>query len=310
MSAVRTTSLIRHELETALRYRDEASRDAKYANDPLVRLMFEQNDAEIERLEAELRNAVAADLEVSIEGSPVFQHVVTVPYFHRILDNLQSAYRALLRSHLPDGRRLSAKESILMLAGTGLGSFRAFLKVPGQGELIGDSRPDEAMTELIRIASSSKGADDTDYLREWAQRADDKALRAMIRLMVTLASSGGSTAIRYATMSGAEHHVTVSATDARSIVAALVGGAGVEILQVSGYLEMAQDRPLKARITSNEDVWSATVPDELRETVRDLLFEDVDVVLQVHMRTSAQTGNPTQAVTVLSITAATSNTST
>ena len=299
MTAMRHLALVRHELETALAFRNATA--AREPTDSLSRMMLEQNEHEIAGLQQELSEVLATDLEVVFEGGPVTQHSIGVPYFQRILESMQATYRAMRRSLLPAGESLSYRDSTLLLAGTAPGSFRAFLQAPGQLELIGESQADLALFELMTLLEAGTHPDPGPII-EWAATADERALRAMVRLSSTLAAGSGVTTVRFRSAKGVDRRVTVSAEHARRLTAALVGGgSGVEVVVVTGRLEMAQERPMRVRVRAPTEDYTATANDEMVDTIRDLLFSEVQATLSIDMRTSPTTGAPSQRAVLLAL---------
>lgn len=269
-------------------------------SDPFLAAMRDQNEAEVQRLREELRSAASGDLQVSLDGKPVEDHSVSLPFLNRVTSELQSVYRSLARSESDDGAA-RREETGLVLAGTGPGSFRLELRVPGgQMELLRPSLADRVMETMLQLLSApvTEGA----YAAEWAQRVDESAVRAVIRLTSALASSGGTTQLRWRSARDEETTVALSATQARSIAAALAGETGREILSVTGHLTMAQDDPPRVKIQTQIDEHRADVKDEsLLDDVKELLFGEVTAEIVVDMSTSPTTGRPSARSELLSL---------
>lgn len=290
MSSIRSIGLIRIDLETAREYQRRAA--TRPSTDPLVTEMRMANEAEISHLEKELREAMSGVLEVALDGIQIENHRIEVPYFSRVLESIQSTYRAVFRS-LSQEMHLHRGEATLALVATGPGSFSVTLAAPpAQLELLDEPRGDRALAEIVSLLEAAANGDAQSAGREWSATRDEASVRAMIRLAASLASSRGSTRVRMTQSSGVEHVTTVSARSARDLAAALAGEPGREILTVTGHLEMAQDRPPRVRVQTEDDVFVADIPPGLLETVKSLLFETVQATLIVDVRTSATTGSP------------------
>jgi len=286
---MRPVSMIRHELSTAeafqVRYRERPP------TSELAREMVESNDLEIARLRQELTEALSADLEVSLDGRPVQDHRVALPYFNRVTQSLQAAFRAVFRS-LTQNTAFHRGDAILSIAGTSPGSFRISFKVPPeQLELLQESTTDRAMNELLEVLSASERGD-SEFARAWTERADEPAVRAMIRFASALASSRGHTAIRWRPVTGDERLVSLPADRARALAGSLAGASGREIIEVTGHLSMASDTPPRVRIQTAADDHVADVSEELLDVVKAALFTDVRATIEVHMSTSSSTGEP------------------
>lgn len=299
MTRFRSAAQIRHDLATALEYqRRYVSRES---DDPLVQRMRSSNEAEIAELNAELLNALTGDLEISLDGLPVEDHRVTVPYLNRVLESLQSSYRAIYRS-LSRDTHMSRGEATLSVAGTAPGSFRVALSFPPtQLQLLEEPIGDRALDIIVSLLAAAEQGNSSEAGREWAERSDETAVRAMIRLSASLASSRGTTRVRSTGTSGAQRFVTVTAPVARDLAVALAGQTGREVITVIGHLEMAQDRPPCVRVRTDDDEHLATVSEELLDRVKSLLFEMVSATLIVDMRTSATTGSPATNVELLDL---------
>ena len=158
--------------------------------------MHQANDREIAALERGLATALSSDLEVSLEGQPVDDHRVSVPYFNRILEQLQAAFRSIRRASLSLGESLPRRESTLLLSGTAPGSFKAFLRAPTmQLDLLTAPEADVALLEIVNLFTSAQEGD-IDRAVDWAERAPEPAVRSMIRLASTLAAGRGTTRFR------------------------------------------------------------------------------------------------------------------
>lgn len=290
MTSLRSAAEIRHDLVTAVAYQEKYS--SRPSDDPLVRQMRSTNDAEIERLQAELRDAMSGVLEVALDGAPVEDHRVTVPYLNRVLESIQSSYRSVLRS-LSQDQHLHRGEATLSVAGTGPGSFRVALSIPPtQLELLDDPVADRALSMIVTLLAAAEAGTAAEVGRTWAETQDETSVRSMIRLSASLASSRGTTRLRLTRASGAEQFVTVTSDAARDLAMSLAGQAGREVITVTGHLEMAQDRPPKVRVRTPDDDYLAVVPDELLDQVKSLLFDTVQATLVIDMKTSATTGSP------------------
>jgi hypothetical protein len=93
MKHPRPTTLIRGDLETALAYRDRY--ETRPTSNPLVLMMRSANEKEIASLETELQTALTGDLEMTLVGPNYSEHRVSVRYITRVLDALQSSFRAM-----------------------------------------------------------------------------------------------------------------------------------------------------------------------------------------------------------------------
>lgn len=300
MNHLRSAEQIRHDLDTALdyqrRYQDRPD------GDTLVSAMRSANEREIAHLRAELRDALSGILDVALDGSPVEDNRVSAAYLSRVLSSIQSMYRSLFRSLAADGQRVSRAETTLAVAGTGPGSFRVTLAVPpAQLELLQAPASDRVLDAILDLVSRAELGQAGDAGRNWAETQDDSAVRSMIKLSAALASSHGTTRLRYQSAGGEERIVALSASSARDLAMSLAGQSGREILAVTGHLEMAQDRPPRLRIETVDDVYSCSVPDELLDQVKSLLFDTVVATLVVDHRTSPTTGSPTVATELLDL---------
>lgn len=271
--------------------------------DPYLRLMREQNEHEAEELRRELREATSSDLQVSLDGRPVTDHSVSLPFLNRVTAELQSVYRALARAESVDGKAHRESTS-LVLTGTSPGSFRLELRVPGgQLELLRPALADRVLGALLDLLSGS--ALESGSVAAWSRTAEESAVRALIRLASALASSGGTTQLRWQSPTGVERGVALSSAQARTLAATLAGESGREIISVSGHLTMAQDDPPRVRIHTDTDEHRADVRDEaLLDVVKELLFDQVTADIVVDMSTSPSTGRPTTRSELLGLTPA------
>ncbi len=299
MNALRSVAEIRHDLDTALEYQRRCA--SRPSDDPLVTQMRSTNDAEIQKLQTELRGALSGVLEMSLDGAPVEDHRVTVPYLNRVLESIQSAYRAVLRS-LSQDKLLRRGEATLSVAGTGPGSFRVALAIPPtQLELLDDPAADRALDLIVTLLAAAEAGTAGEVGRRWSETQDETAVRSMIRLSASLASSRGTTRLRLTRADGSQRLVTVTSDAARDLAMSLAGQVGREVITVIGHLEMAQDRPPKVRLRTSDDDYLAVVPDELLDQVKGLLFDTVQATLVVDMRTSATTGSPDVDIELMDI---------
>lgn len=290
MKTMRPVSLIRHELSTAKAFRT-AYVDHP-ATDRFAREMVKDNENEIADLRRELAEALSADLEVSLDGRPVEDHRVSLPYFNRVTQSLQAAYRAIFRSLTADGS-LKRGDAILAIAGTGPGSFRVTFKAPPeQLDLLNEPMTDRAMVELLTLLRAGERGD-SDAPRVWIERADESAVRAMIRVAASLAGSHGRTSFRWRSASGAEEIVSLTAERARELATSLAGALGREIVHVIGHLSMASDDPPRVKVRTDDDEFIAdVVAEELLDVVKDVLFGQIRATIVIDMTTSPTTGQP------------------
>jgi hypothetical protein len=263
--------------------------------------MRSANETELARLEIELREALSGVLEVSLDGLPVEDHRVTVPYLNRVLESLQSTYRAVFRS-LSQDKHLRRGEATLSVVGTSPGSFRVSLAIPPkQLDLLGDPTADRALSAIVTLLAAAEQGTAAEAGRVWAETSDETAVRSMIRLSASLAGSRGVTTIRLTEASGSQRVVAVTYAAARDLAMSLAGQAGREVLSVTGHLEMAQDRPPRVRVRTDDDEYLAAVSDELLDRVKSLLFDTVRATLVIDVRTSATTGSPDVDVELLDL---------
>jgi hypothetical protein len=297
----RPISIIQLELQTAEAYRD------RYAGRPSESVWASQmradNDGEISRLQAELASAFSGDLEMSLTGAPVEGTSIAVPYLNRVLNNLQSTYRAVVKSLSDD--QLRRAEVTLSITGTAPGSFKVFLRTPpAQLSLTEDPVADRGFAVILGLLEAAEQGSIYEVGRLWAERADEASVRSMIRFAASLAGSRGTTALRWRAIAGGERSVVLTAEKARSLATALSGQPGREVVVVRGQLEMAQNRPPRVRVRSPEggDEYVAAVKsDELLDQVKGLLFSDVQATMMVDMFTSPTTGSPGTRVELLDL---------
>lgn len=298
MKAAKPISHIRHELETA-RAADAAMRDVS-SSDRWVDEMRESNRREIESLRARLADA-QSNLEVTVEGRHVLEHAIAVPFLTRVLDGFQSAYRSLMKTVSSESPGRAA--STLSMIPASPGSFRIHLRTPPeQLEAFDDPPSEEAIRLIVGLFEAAEAGGLSAMATDWTARAEESAVRAMIRLSSTLAGSEATTTLRWSAISGNEVSVSVSADSARSIAESLAGETGREILTVTGHLQMAQDEPPRIRIQTQTDEFVAAVAgEELLDQVRAHLFRDVEATLVIDMSTSPRTGAPRTVTEVLSL---------
>jgi hypothetical protein len=224
-----------------------------------------------------------------------------VSYLNRVLESLQSTYRAVLRS-LGQDSHVRRADATLSVAGTAPGSFRIALAIPPtQLELVEEPASDRALDAIVSLLAAADEGEAAQAGRSWAERSDETAVRAMIRLSASLASSRGTTRVRLRRTSGSEQIVRVTSDEARDLAMALAGQTGREVITVIGHLEMAQDRPPRVRIRTEDDEHLASVTNEMLDQVKTLLFDLVSATLVVDMRTSAITGRPDTDVELLDL---------
>jgi hypothetical protein len=123
----------------------------------------------------------------------------------------------------------------------------------------------------------------------------------MIKLSATLAVAQGSTTIRWRGIAAPEQIVTLRKEDARDLALALSGRPGREIITVIGHLEMGQDQPPRVRFRTADEEYSAKVPNELLDRVKELLFGEVQATLVIDMKTSPTTGSPDTDIELLDL---------
>ncbi|HTX01356.1 MAG TPA: hypothetical protein VMD59_21405 [Acidimicrobiales bacterium] len=298
MNRIRSVAEIRLDLDTALEYRRRYS--TRPSVDPLVTEMRVANEVEIARLEAELKTALSGTLEISLDGQPIQDHHIAVPYLSRVLDSLQSVFRAAMRS-LDEGRVRRA-DATLAVTSTAPGSFRVALATPPtQLRLDGEPLSDRALEMILDLLSAAAESRATEVARTWAEQSDEAAVRSMTRFAATLASSRGTTHLRVVRAHDSDRLVRVTANAARDLAVALAGEAGREIITVVGHLQMAQDEPRRARIRTDDDEYLARIRDDQLDLVKSLLFEQVSATLVIDMRTSVTTGSPDTDIELLDL---------
>lgn len=292
--------MIRHELGLARACR--ATYADRPTDDELVLLMRNDNERDIAALEAELEQAFSGDLELTLDGRPVADHRVALTYFNRLTDSLQAAFRAAYRTMTPTGS-INRGEATLSIAGTAPGSFKVSLTVPAaQLELLEDPLADRAMMRIVRLLQAAASGTEATSAEEFAAGAAEPEVRAMIRLAASMATSGGTTGIRYRAVDGTETIASVRHEAARRLAEALAGRTGREVVTVTGHLSMAQDQPPRVRVTTTDDVYLAVVTsDELLDRVKSLLFGEVEATLVVDMRTSPTSGTPSTTTELIDL---------
>lgn len=300
MKPVRPLEHIRRDLATAGAYRERYL--ARPSDDPLVLMMREANDREIQVLESELKEATAGELELTLLGPAYESHRVGLPLLTRILGNLQSTFRAVYRSHAPGGS-VHREEATLSLVATAPGSFKVAVATPPAQLDLFEPVPlaDQAIGEIVRLFVAAEEGQASEVARAWAATQDEPVLKAMIRLSAALAVTQGSTSIRWHGVSTPEQLVKLRKEDAKELVLALAGQPGREVVQVTGHLELGQDRPPRVRLRTVDDEYSAKVPPELLDRVKELLFGEVQATLIIDMKTSPTTGSPDTDIELLDL---------
>ena len=300
MTAPRPTAMIRHDLELASAYRERYQQ--RSSSNPLVLRMREANERELSELNAELVQATSGDLEITLLGSPYVEHRVSIPYFTRVLEGLQSTFRATCRAIAPDGR-LRRSDATLSLVGMAPGSFKVMVMTPpAQLDLLDSPIVDRALNAIVDVLASAERGTASEDIPPWVAQSDEPVVRSMIRLSVALAGSQGTVSVRWRGISSNERIVAITSDAARDLAIALSGEAGREILIVTGHLEMGQDQPPRVRIRTADDEYLANVTSEdLLDRVKDLLFGEVQATLVVDMRTSPTTGNPGTQIELLDL---------
>lgn len=300
MKPVRPVEHIRRDLVTAGAYRERYL--ARPSDDPLVLMMREANDEEIRALESEMKQATAGEVELTLLGPAYESHRVGIPLLTRILGNLQSTFRAIYRSRMPSGS-LHREEATLSLVAAAPGSFKvAVATPPAQLDLL-EPTPlvDQAIGEIVRLFVAAEEGQAGEVATAWAATQEEPVLKAMIRLSAALAVTQGSTSIRWHGVSAPEQLVKLRKEDARELVLALAGQPGREVVQVTGHLELGQDRPPRIRLRTADDEYSAKVPPELLDRVKELLFGEVQATLIIDMKTSPTTGSPDTDIELLDL---------
>ena len=299
MTPPRPREVIKQDLETARAY--QARTSLRPSSDPLVHLMRSANDREIEDLEGELALVDSGELELRFAGSAFDQHKMPVPVVSRILETLQSTFRAAYRCVSPGGHAGRA-EATLTLAGTAPGSFRLFLTTPPvQLDVLAPPLADQAMGGIVALLEAASHGDAGQVGPRWAEETDEAYVRSMIRLASTLAGIHAETSLRWFPADQTERIIHLASEQALALAIALAGETGREILTVTGHLEMAQDNPPKVRIKTSDDQFLAKVPDDLLNQVKDLIFEEVQATLSIDMKTSPTTGKPETDTELLDI---------
>lgn len=286
MTQMRLPTLIEADLADAERVVDVTSGLGR--DDLLVNSMLSQNDREVVRLRDELRDALASDLEISIEGRPITDQRISNSYFARLLNDVQAAYRATWESL--DGVPSRNAESMLTVVSTAPGSFRVRLRTAEENlSILEPARSERTLRVLFDLLSGSSVE-----RHAWAGKAAQPALRSIIRFAATLASSQGRSQMRWVPPSGGSpRFVSLSTEDARLLAADLAGVPGMEIITVEGRLSRAQDDPPRVRVTNGSTDHTADVrEDDLLALVQEYLFGQVVATIAVAMTTSRTTGAP------------------
>ena len=300
MTAPRPTTIIRNELESAIAYRE--SYHDRPATDPLVFMMRSANEKDISALTAELQVAQTGDLEMTLLGPDYEHHRVSVRYITRVLETLQSSYRAMYKAITPTGS-IKRSDATLSLIATAPGSYKVQIATPAtQLELLDPPVADLALGAIVELLQSAARGTTAIDIPRWVEASEEPVVRSMIRFSVALAGSKGSTVVRWKGIDSEERMVRISSEAARALAVSLSGESGREILEVEGHLEMGQDQPPRIRIRTAHDEYLAAVPsEELLDQVKDLLFGEVHATLVVDMRTSATTGSPETRTELLDI---------
>lgn len=300
MKPVRPIAHIRRDLATAGAYQQRYQQ--RPSDDPLVLMMREANDQEIRALELELKEATAGELELTLLGPAYELHRVGLPLLTRILGNLQSTFRAVYRSRTPSGS-MRREEATLSLVATAPGSFKVAVATPPTQLDLLEPMPlvDQVIAEIVRLFVAAEEGQAGEVAPAWAATQDEPVLKAMIRLSAALAVTQGSTAIRWHGVSTPEQMVTLRKEDARDLALALSGQPGREIITVTGHLEMGQDQPPRIRLRTADEDYSAKVPAELLDRVKELLFGEVQATLIIDMKTSPTTGSPDTDIELLDL---------
>jgi hypothetical protein len=297
---LRPLAMIAEELAAAEEMADAVKHIPR--GDPLVAIMLDGNDLDVERLRIELQDARSSDVEVSIDGRPVNDHRVNASYLSRIINDLQAAYRAMAEM-LGDAAKPSRASTALTVAGTAPGSFRILFRT-AEEPLSLFERPlsERALESLVSVIEFGTDSRSADALRDWAATAPEAGVRSMIRLAATLASSHGTVQVRWTPPGGTDRVVAISSERSRSLAADLAGATGREIIVVRGHLGMAQDDPPRVRVRTAVDDHVADVRDiDLLEVVTELIFQNVVAEIVVAMTTSPTTGAPKIRSELLSI---------
>ncbi len=182
MTAPRPTAFIRHELETALAYQQLSS--GRPSSNPFVSMMRRANEREIQSLGAELAVATAGNLELTLVGNPYLENRVSVPYITRVLEGLQSTFRATCKAIAPAGG-LRRSEATLSLIATAPGSFKVLVMTPAaQLELLEPPVVDRALDSIIDILSTAEQGTAAADIPQWVAQSDESVVRSMIRFSV------------------------------------------------------------------------------------------------------------------------------
>ncbi len=289
---IRPVKQIQRELEAAEAFAAETRGVVR--SSPVVSLMLDDNDHDLEALRRELAEARSSDVELSITGTPVTQHQISVSYLNRVTSSLQAAYKSISRALASSGQPVG-QQGTLRLAATAEGSSKMLFRTTEDDDLslFEDPLSDRALSELFRLLEAGRSSDNR-IVEEWAARADDSAVRAMIRLGAALAASHGTSQLRWTSLDGADRTLALNADNARELASTLAGQTGQEIVEVRGRLRMAQEDPPRVRLgTETDDEYVASVgDDDLLDEVRGLLFTDVIAEIAIEMSTSPTTGEP------------------
>ena len=157
------------------------------------------------------------------------------------------------------------------------------------------------MDAIIALLAAAQDGTAAEAGLQWAQTRDEPAVRSMIRLSASLASSRGTTKLRLTRPGGSERMVVLTAPAARDLAMSLAGQAGREVVTVTGHLEMASDRPPRVRVRTQDDEYLAAVPDALLDQVKSLLFDTVQATMIIDVSTSPTTGSPDVDVELLDL---------
>ena len=300
---VRPLEWIRQELDEAIELERWYSAHAPTGGGtPYSQFNEQENNRDIAKLEAELRSALAGELDLFLDGDPVNDHRVALPYFNRVTERLNTLVRAECR-HLRPDEPLGRDEGVLAISGVGPGSFRvSFSTSPQQLSMTERPLVDRAIEAIMTVLRQPA----PDAVSRWAERADERALKAMIGLVSAMASSQGSTSLRWRGSGGPEILATLSSAAARDLAIRLAGETGREILTVVGHLRLASDEPPRASIrTAGGDVYSATISQDLPlDRVKELLFGEVRATIVIDTATSPSTGQVSRSSEIVDLDAA------
>jgi hypothetical protein len=296
MKRMRSIQQIRLGLETARALQD--SHRKRPTDDPVTRLLRADNEREILALEQELVDALVGQLEVVLDGTVVESHSLKVSFASRVLDGMQGAYRAMY-AEAAHKETVSRNESSLALVATSPGSVALHLSTaPSQLDLLEDPIADRAIENLLNLLTAE---DPADAGRTFAERTESAQLQAVIRLCGTFAALGGTIQIRWRGVRG-ERFADIDSRSVRQLATALAGQPGREVITVVGHLERASDRPTtRVKVVTEDESYSAEVPDELKDRVKAMLFEDVTATLSVDMSTRISTGEPKTRIELLDL---------